>query len=203
MKKLLLPFVFISAALYTQAQKCPGAIVINASQSEVKQGQTVQFTVEVTKLPAGQQLTYNWMVSSGEISSGQGTASIIVSPSGGIGSCTVTVELGGLAAGCSNIKSETIDVIKAPEKILAANYTNTAALNLQVKNFVGQTKFSDLSISQTALINIYTSTAVNKAKLTAAINKAFEANKIFTYQYKIVDAGVKTAAAVEMFIIKD
>jgi hypothetical protein len=203
MKKLLLPFVFISAALYTQAQKCPGAIVINASQNEVKQGQTVQFTVEVTKLPAGQQLTYNWMVSSGEISSGQGTASIIVSPSGGIGSCTVTVELGGLAAGCSNTQSATIDVLKTPEKILAANYTNTAALNLQVKNFVSQTKLNDLSISQTALINIYTSAAVNKAKLTAAINKAFEANKVYNYQYKIVAAGVKKTAAVEMFIIKD
>jgi hypothetical protein len=203
MKKLLLSLVFISAVVYAQAQKCPEAIVINASQSEIKQGQTVQFTVEVTKLPAGQQLTYNWMVSSGEISSGQGTSSIIVSPSGGIGSCTVTVELGGLAAGCSNIKSETIDVIKSPEKILAVNYTTAAALNTQVKNFVSQTKLSDLSISQTALINIFASTAVNKAKLTAAIIKAFEANKIFSYQYKIVAAGVKKVAAVEMFIIKD
>lgn len=203
MKKLLLSLVFISAIVYTQAQKCPEAIVINASQSEVKQGQTVQFTVEVTKLPAGQQLTYNWMVSSGEISSGQGTASIIVSPSGAIGSCTVTVELGGLAAGCSNTQSATIDVIKAPEKILTVNYTNTAALNGQVKNFVSQTTLTDLSISQTALINIYTSTAVNKAKLTAEIKKAFEANKVYSYQYKIVAAGVKKAAAVEMFIIKD
>ncbi|MBP6025560.1 PKD domain-containing protein [Ferruginibacter sp.] len=203
MKKLLLPFVFISAVLNVQAQKCPGAIVINASQSEVKQGQTVQFTVEVTKLSAGQALTYNWMVSSGEISSGQGTASIIVAPSGGIGSCTVTVELGGLAAGCSNTKSETIDVIKAPEKILSVNYTNTAALNLQVKKFVSQTKLNDLSISQTAVINIYTSAAVNKAKLTAAINKAFEASKVYNYQYKIVATGVKKTAAVEMFIIKD
>ncbi len=203
MKKLLLVFVFISAALYTQAQKCPGAIVINASQSEVKQGQTVQFTVEVTKLPAGQALTYNWMVSSGEIASGQGTASIIVSPSGGIGSCTVTVELGGLAAGCSNTQSATIDVLKAHEKILAANYTSAAALNGQVKNFVSQTTLTDLSISQKALINIYTSTAVNKAKLTTEIKKAFEANKIFSYQYKIVAAGVKKVAAVEMFIIKD
>ena len=203
MKKIFLPLVFLSFGLYTQAQKCPEAITITASQTKITQGQTVNFTVEATKLPAGQQLTYNWMVSSGEISSGQGTSSITVSPSGGIGSCTVTVELGGLAAGCSNIMSETIDVIKAPEKISALNYTTAAALNTQVKNFVSQTKLSDLSISQTALINIYTSAAVNKTKLTAEINKAFETNKIFTYQYKIVAAGVKKVAGVEMFIMKE
>ena len=149
MKKIFLPLVFLSFGLYTQAQKCPEAITITASQTKITQGQTVNFTVEATKLPAGQQLTYNWMVSSGEISSGQGTSSITVSPSGGIGSCTVTVELGGLAAGCSNIMSETIDVIKAPEKISALNYTTAAALNTQVKNFVSQTKLNDLAISQT------------------------------------------------------
>lgn len=203
MKKLFLPLAFISFGLYTQAQKCPAAITITASQTKITQGQTVTFTVEATKLPAGQQLTYNWMVSSGEITSGQGTSSIIVSPSGGIGSCTVTVELGGLSAECSNTQSQTIEVVKAPEKISALNYTTAAALNTQVKNFVSQTKLSDLTISQTALINIYSSAAVNTTKLTAEIKKAFTAGKVFEYQYKIIVAGVRKTAAVEMFIIKE
>ncbi len=112
-----------------------------------------------------------------------------------------SVELGGLSPQCSNSKSETIDVIKAPEKIITAGYTNATALNIPVKNFVSKTNLNDLSISQKALINIYTSTAINKTRLTAEIEKALVTNKVLTYQYKIVAAGVRKVTAVFVRII--
>ncbi len=59
-------------------------------------------------------VTYNWTVSAGTISSGQGTSSITVDTSGlGGQSVTATVELGGLDPSCSRTASCTTSV-KAP-----------------------------------------------------------------------------------------
>ncbi len=59
-------------------------------------------------------VTYNWTVSAGTISSGQGTSSITVDTAGlGGQSVTATVELGGLDPSCSRTASCTTSV-KAP-----------------------------------------------------------------------------------------
>ena len=93
----------------------------------------------------------------------------------------------------------------APQKIITANYTTAAALNALVKKFMVQTNLKDISISQNALINIYAGPATNATQLKAihtVIENAFKKNGIYTYQYKIIDSGLKKVATVEMFIQK-
>ena len=55
-------------------------------------------------------LTYNWAVSAGTITEGQGTARIKVNTQGASDFITVTVEVGGLPATCSNVSSITVEI---------------------------------------------------------------------------------------------
>jgi hypothetical protein len=72
-------------------------------------------------------VTYNWSVSAGTISSGQGTSSIIVDTKGiGGQTVTATVEVGGLAATCSRTASSStaIKTIVPPKCTKLDEYGN-------------------------------------------------------------------------------
>lgn len=89
---------------------CP---TIDVTGGDVKAGETASFKVEVS---AGTQsaLTYNWMVSQGEIIEGQGTSEIKVKTTREMtGDVTATVEIGGdFCADCRRTDSETAPIIK-------------------------------------------------------------------------------------------
>jgi len=81
---------------------------------EVEQGTPVTFSVNVSGGTPAVTPTYNWTVSAGTITSGQGTSSITVSTAGTAGqSITGTVELGGLAPSCGRTASCT-GAVKPP-----------------------------------------------------------------------------------------
>jgi len=81
--------------------------------AEVELGAPVTFTASVN---GDANVTYNWTVSAGTISSGQGTSSITVDTNGlGGQSVTATVELGGLDPSCSRTASCTASVKPAPQ----------------------------------------------------------------------------------------
>lgn len=82
--------------------KCPKFAV----GSEV--GKNGPGTVTFTLTPTHDGLTYNWSVSAGSITEGQGTAAIVVNDPTAGETVTATVEVGGLDASCpagSNVGS--------------------------------------------------------------------------------------------------
>jgi hypothetical protein len=80
--------------------------------SEVDQGQPITFTAS---LSFDANVTYNWSVSAGTISSGQGTSSITVDTAGLAGqTVTATVELGGLDPSCAKSNSASTMVRPLP-----------------------------------------------------------------------------------------
>ena len=88
---------------------CPTVSV--SCPSDIDQGSPITFTASVS---SDVSVTYNWSVSAGTISGGQGTSSITVDTAGlGGQTVTATVELGGLDPSCSRTASCTTG-IKAP-----------------------------------------------------------------------------------------
>ena len=112
MTKLLL-FAFLLLAgfqvsIHAQTgggQKCP-TLEITAPAGDVKPGDSVTLTVKIKNPEPDADYTYNWSVSSGGISSGQGTSTITVDLESG--PMTATVDLGGGAPSCNNTASLTI-----------------------------------------------------------------------------------------------
>jgi hypothetical protein len=79
--------------------------------SDVDEGQPATFTANFTQGTPTVSETYNWTVSAGTITSGQGTSSITVDTTGvGGGSVTATVEVGGVDPSCNRTASCTVQV---------------------------------------------------------------------------------------------
>ena len=79
--------------------------------SDVKAGQPATFTANFTQGTPNVSETYNWTVSAGTITSGQGTSSITVDTTGvGGGSITATVEIGGVDPSCNRTASCTVQI---------------------------------------------------------------------------------------------
>ena len=107
MNKLLIIFMSIFAltggvfAQMDRAQDCP-KFGITGPSVMVATGDTATYTAHVDS--AGPDLRYQWSISAGEITSGQGTPTITVKqPIVGV---AVTVEIIGLPKGCDNMASE-------------------------------------------------------------------------------------------------
>ena len=90
------------------APPCP---TLNVSCPDSAQPGPVTFTANVSGGPGTQ--TYNWSVSAGTITSGQGTSSITVDAKGGQ-TITATVELGGLDPNCGRTASCTTQIVTPP-----------------------------------------------------------------------------------------
>lgn len=86
------------------AAPCPQVAV--SCTDAVDQGSPITFTASVTGGDSGVTGTYNWSVSAGTITSGQGTSSITVDTAG-LGGQTVTasVDVGGYPPACSTTAS--------------------------------------------------------------------------------------------------
>lgn len=85
------------------ADKCPSITVTGVAE----EGPSALFSANVTSL--NQDLTYNWSVSAGTISTGQGSLQISVADADG-GSVSATVEVGGIPASCPATASGTVDL---------------------------------------------------------------------------------------------
>ena len=89
---------------------CPTVSV--SCPSDVDLGSPINFSASVS---SGANVTYNWSVSAGTISSGQGTSSITVDTAGlGGQTVTATVELSGLDSACSRTASCSTSVRTPP-----------------------------------------------------------------------------------------
>ena len=78
---------------------CPTVSV--SCPSDIEANQPITFTASVTGGAEGATFTYNWSVSAGTISSGQGTSTITVDTNGVSQSVTATVSIGGADPSCT------------------------------------------------------------------------------------------------------
>ena len=94
---------------------CPQVSV--SCPSDVEAGQPITFTASVTGGQEGATWTYNWSVSAGTITSGQGTSTITVDTANlGSQSVTATVSIGGADPSCTGTTAScTTSVKPAPE----------------------------------------------------------------------------------------
>jgi hypothetical protein len=102
---------------------CPGCVappppcpVVSVScPTDVEANQPVTFTASVSGGPSGASWTYNWSVSAGTISSGQGTSTITVDTNGlGGQSVTATVSIGGADPSCTGTTASCTTSVKPP-----------------------------------------------------------------------------------------
>jgi hypothetical protein len=88
----------LGGAAATRARECPRVFV--SCPDSVRAGEPATFTASIDNAPANAKLTYNWDVSAGTVTSGQGTSSVTVDTTGVTGLTTATVEVGGLPESC-------------------------------------------------------------------------------------------------------
>ena len=94
---------------------CPTVDV--SCPSDSNPGEPITFTASVTGGDANVTPTYNWTVSAGTISSGQGTSTITVDTTGLEGtSVTATVDVGGYDRSCPTSDSCTTAIGRRPEE---------------------------------------------------------------------------------------
>lgn len=92
---------------------CPTSLNVSCPSDLVQAGTPVTFTANVRGGPGTQ--VYNWSVTSGTITAGQGTSLITVSTWGLAGQAmTATVELGGLDPSCNRTSSCTATIAAPP-----------------------------------------------------------------------------------------
>lgn len=97
------------ASAQVAAVSCP---TVNVScPDSVEAGEELTFTASVSGRDASVDPTYNWTISAGTISSGQGTSTIVVdtTEAGGM-TITATVDVGGFPRECSTSQSCTTSV---------------------------------------------------------------------------------------------
>jgi hypothetical protein len=91
-------------------------VSVNSSAEMVSSGESVTISANVSGADA--PVSYNWIVSGGSITRGQGSPSIVVDTNGLDGrNVTATVEIGGLPAECPNSKSVSFGTRALPKAV--------------------------------------------------------------------------------------
>ena len=113
----LLTLVYLSATAGTSAlhaePDCPTITVECVDcPAAVMQGEPVTFTVSISGVDSNFQPTFNWTISAGTITTGQGTNSIKVDTTGqAFNPITATVEVGGIRITCPKTASLTTEIV--------------------------------------------------------------------------------------------
>lgn len=154
----------------------------------------MSFTATVS---GGADVTYNWTVSAGSISSGQGTSAISVDTTGLAGqTVTATVTIGGLDPNCNcdTVKSESGPVAAKPVAELVDEFQKQVddEVKARVDNFY--IRLNNDPNAQGYIINYGTAAEIKKrrAQIMKAINfRKYEVSRV-TFVDSISDGGVNT-----------
>jgi hypothetical protein len=95
---------------------CP-TVNISCPTDQVQAGTPATVSVNLSGGDANASVTYNWSVSAGTISGGQGSPSITIDTTGVDGNITATVEIGGLPPECQRTASCSFSVLPIIRKI--------------------------------------------------------------------------------------
>lgn len=110
-RTILFTVTLTAVSAFRAYAQCP-TLSVTGPDSEVTAGDGITFSANVvsgeTKANVTNALTFNWSISAGVITSGQGTSAITVDTADIAGqSVTATLELGGLPPACSRSASAT------------------------------------------------------------------------------------------------
>lgn len=109
----MLAFTTTATAQTKESPDCPEVSLVGPGKNKIKAGNTATFKIVLPDKLAKTDLTYNWSVSNGTITSGQGTKSIEVDTKGLAGQIiSAIVEISGLKVQCENTRSLIIDVVE-------------------------------------------------------------------------------------------
>jgi K319-like protein len=180
---------------------CPTVSV--SCPDSVDVGQAVTYTASVNGGPPNLTPTFNWSVSAGTITSGQGTSSIQVDTSGlGGQSVTATVTLGGADPSCNTTNSCTTSV--RPPKPIATKFDEYGNIKFndekaRLDNYAIQLQNAPGS---TGTIIVYGSCAGeaqargDRAKDYLVNTRGIEAGRI-----TVVDGGCRSDLAVQLWVV--
>lgn len=181
---------------------CPNISV--SCPGDVEQGTPITFSASAAGGPSSMMPTYNWSVSAGTISSGQGTSSITVDTAGlGGSSVTATVDIGGVDPACTRSASCTTSVktvvLNNPsrfdeygdirfndEKARLDNYA------IQLQNATGSQGY----IIAYGSCEGQGQTRADRAKDYLVNTRGIEASRITT-----IDGGCRSDLAVELWVV--
>ncbi len=171
-----------------------GTLSVDGPSGTTSPGSPMTFTANLT---GGADVTYNWTVSTGTISSGQGTSAITVDTTGLAGqTVTATVELGGLKpdCNCQNTDSESAGVapreIATEEDIFGKQVDDE--VKVRVDNFY--IKLNNDPNARGFIINYGTAAQIKarRAQIMKAINfRKYDKGRV-TFVDSIADGGVNT-----------
>lgn len=190
----------LSAIAQMQKPLCP-TLQFVAPVYEVKQGQSLTLTIKVTGGDPNVTPTYNWAISDGIISSGQGTSKIEIDTAEVQGATvTATVEIGGMDRVCSVVQSHTVAVIKKPVavKVYEGNFVNNADLEKQIDELV----MARVMAQGKGYIIFYAgrkAPATEIKRLTDMVKARIKNDKEDAAQYIIIEGGARDATAFELW----
>ncbi len=165
---------------------CP-SISVAGPAGVTDAGSPVTFTANVSGGSQTSQ-TYNWTVSSGTITSGQGTSSITVDTAGLAGqNVTATVEVGGLCETCPKTDQETagIATVQGPTAVDEFGPAKDDDVKARVDNFYIQLNNDPNSQGYIIVYGTPKEIAARKAQINKAIKfRKYDANRI-----QFVDGG--------------
>ena len=180
---------------------CPTVSV--SCPSDVDPGQAITFTASVSN-DSGLSLTYNWSVSAGTISGGQGTNTITVDTTGLAGqTVTATVSLGGADPSCTGTTASCSTTVKPPpaQSVKFDEYGNIKFNDEKARldNYAIQLQNQPGS---TATIIVYGScagegqTRGDRAKDYLVNTRGIDAGRI-----TVIDGGCRSDLAVQLWIV--
>jgi hypothetical protein len=177
---------------------CPTVSV--SCPSDVDQGSPITYTASVS---GDMSVTYNWSVSAGTISGGQGTSSITVDTTGlGGQTVTATVELGGLDPSCSRTASCSTSIrAPVPPAVKFDEYGNIRFNDEKARLDNYAIQLQNQPGSQGYIV-AYGSCAgeaearANRAKDYLVNTRGVDASRLMT-----VDGGCRSDLAVELWVV--
>lgn len=106
-------FIGLAVSADASGQACP-VISDIYGPAKVEAGGSVALKVLISGGDPNVTPTYNWMVSAGQLSGGQGTAKVTLDSTGAKGPITVTLDIGGYDRSCGAARTTTITITPKP-----------------------------------------------------------------------------------------
>ena len=198
--------LFIFAAALSVAAQCPKVQI--SSPVEVDSGETITFSASVTGGDQDVLPTYNWTVSDGTISAGQGTSTIVVETASASGqSSTATVDVGGYERKCVTTASSTTGIKPKPRPArLIDRYgaVGVADRNARLDNFAIELQNDPTAQAYVIVYRDLKSLPGEAARsLTASKNYLVNTRGIPGNRIATRDGGLREAAKTELWIVPD
>jgi len=186
------------------APPCP-TITVSCPTEAIQPGSPATVTANLTGGDPNVTPTYNWSVSEGTISSGQGTASITIDTTGLAGrNVTATVEIGGLAPECQRTASCSFSIVApTPECRKFDEYGNIAFNDEKARldNYAIQLQSDPTATGYIIAYAGRTDPAgTAQARADRAKNYLVTTRGIDAGRITIIDGGCREALAVELFV---